>query len=152
MKSGEDIVVQNKKNKKLDIVGKVEEVKPFVFLGNPYAIIDGMKIFLDDLESYSIYPKKIKIKEDVQEGPGRKSIPKSLKFAVWERYFGEKLRGRCLCCGVQEISRDDCEMCHIISVANGGDTTIDNLKPGCKTCNRSMGTMDFDEYKRRYHL
>jgi len=150
-KSGQEIVLENKNNKKLEIKGIIDELKTIAFLGfRPYVIISGMKIFLEDINETEIYPSDVKIKEE-NSSSERKGIPKSLKFAVWERYFGNKLRGKCLCCGVQEITRDDCEMCHIISVAEGGETNVNNLKPGCKDCNRSMGTMNFDDYKAKYH-
>ena len=154
---GATISLTNKENTCLEIIGTIEELKIITFIGKPYVIIDigddSIKVFLEDIEPNSVYPSKIKIKESLQKKDisCRKGIGKSMRHAVWDRYFGEKLRGKCLCCGVQEITRDDCEMCHIIAVANGGETTIDNLKPGCKNCNRSMGTMDFDEFRRRYH-
>lgn len=152
-KEGTEIVIVNTNNKKLDISGSIDTLKTVTFFGmQPHVVIGGMKLFLEDLDVNEIYPADTKLK-DVEEKdiPGRKSIPKSLKFEVWERYFGQRLRGKCLCCKSTDIARDDCEMCHIISVASGGETNIDNLKPGCKNCNRSMGTMDFEEYRRKYH-
>ena len=29
--------------------------------------------------------------------------------------------------------------------------TLDNLRPICKTCNRSMGTMNLEEFKKEFH-
>lgn len=146
-----EIYVLNNSNKSLVISGKVEELTR-KFFGKWYVVIGGMKLFLEDIDAANIYPVGTEVKEEeVEGGFERKSIPKSVKVAVWERYFGKQLRGKCMCCGVTEITRDECEMCHIIAVANGGENSVDNLKPGCKNCNRSMGTQDFNEYKREYH-
>ena len=154
-KQSTKITLVNIENKNLDINGTINELKTFTVIGKPYVIIindtDPIKVFLEDIDPNSIHPVDTKTKEVDKDIPGRKGIGKSLKFAVWDRYFGDRLRGKCLCCGVQEITRDDCEMCHIISVAEGGETNVNNLKPGCKDCNRSMGTMNFDQYKKEYH-
>lgn len=143
------IIIEHQGNTQYDIRGIVSKLK--TMFGRPYCIIDSAKIFLEDIDCNSIFPVGTKVREVQLSKSERKGIGKSMKIAVWDRYFGDKLRGKCLCCGVQEITRDDCEMCHIISVADGGETTVNNLKPGCKDCNRSMGTMNFDDYKREYH-
>ena len=39
---------------------------------------------------------------------------------------------------------------HVISESKGGDICIDNLRPVCVKCNSSMGTMNMDEFVKRY--
>jgi hypothetical protein len=39
-------------------------------------------------------------------------------------------------------------MGHVISRANGGDNTVDNLRVVCSECNTNCGTMNLDEYRQ----
>lgn len=57
----------------------------------------------------------------------RKPIPSSVKKAVWKRDGG-----KCVNCG----SEVDIEYDHIIPVAKGGSSTIQNIQILCKKCNR----------------
>ena len=41
---------------------------------------------------------------------------------------------------------------HIIAVSKGGDTTCDNLKPICQSCNSSMGNMNMNNFIKKYGL
>jgi len=76
--------------------------------------------------------------------PERKPITKTLKKNVWKKYFGKVMFANCQC-GV-EIGQQDFECGHIKSYATGGLTELNNLRPVCKDCNRSMGIMHMDEY------
>ena len=42
------------------------------------------------------------------------------------------------------------EGAYIVSVDNGGTDNIDNLKPICATCNKSMGTENLEEFKNKH--
>ena len=42
---------------------------------------------------------------------------------------------------------DDFECGHIIPYSQGGPTSLENLRPVCKGCNRSMGTTNMLDYK-----
>jgi 5-methylcytosine-specific restriction endonuclease McrA len=35
---------------------------------------------------------------------------------------------------------------HIVSIKNGGETSLENLLPICTLCNSSMGTMNMDDF------
>jgi 5-methylcytosine-specific restriction endonuclease McrA len=37
-------------------------------------------------------------------------------------------------------------MAHVLSHHHGGEETLDNLRPICKSCNRAMGKMHMVEY------
>jgi len=77
----------------------------------------------------------------------RKAIPKPIRNAVWDLYIGkEKGIGQCFICG-NEINSKSFECGHITSVSNKGDNNIDNLRPICSDCNKSMGTMDLLKFK-----
>ena len=106
-----------------------------------------MKVFIDDVVYSSILPAEI---EDVNSSITRKGIPASLRKELWMNYFGENFEGKCFCCK-NKIVRDDFEAGHVISDKDGGETILENLKPLCKTCNRSMGSDNLNEYKKRYH-
>jgi len=77
----------------------------------------------------------------------RKKLGKGARMAVWNKHIGEDiLKHKCFCCKIAYISKDDFEAGHIKSVANHGDNSIENLRPICFNCNRSMGSMNMDIY------
>jgi hypothetical protein len=81
----------------------------------------------------------------------RKTIPKALRLTVWNTYIGTRKRyGECCICR-GNIENTNFECGHIISVANGGETTIDNLLPICSACNKSIGAENIPDFKRRYN-
>lgn len=67
----------------------------------------------------------------------RVRIPKTLRVQVWGQ---PSLVGVCHACK-SVLNFTDFECGHIIAVAHGGKTTLDNLAPVCRTCNLDMGTM-----------
>lgn len=80
----------------------------------------------------------------------RKSIPKSVKESVWNKYIGpDKAYGNCYVCD-KIIHITDFEVGHNKAVAKGGKDNLNNLRPICGTCNKSMGTMSIETYKKKY--
>lgn len=74
----------------------------------------------------------------------------SLRKKVWKQTFGDKKEGICpvyLC--KNKIYEDNFITGHIISEANGGDRTTENLKPMCNGCSTKMGKTNWDEYERK---
>ena len=59
------------------------------------------------------------------------------EFKAIVRHYG----GKCLCCG-----RTDVKLTadHVVPVAKGGTSNIDNLQPLCLSCNSSKGTQIID--------
>jgi 5-methylcytosine-specific restriction endonuclease McrA len=49
--------------------------------------------------------------------------------------------------GLNELSFD-CG--HVIAEALGGKTTLENLRPICSKCNKSMRTTHMDEFKKQF--
>lgn len=97
---------------------------------------------LEDLE---------RIKVAVEELPPRKSIPKPLRNQVWISFFKEfDVEGSCYCCGDGIRYETIWEAGHILSVKEGGKDVKENLRPLCRCCNRSMGTMNMDKFKTLY--
>ena len=81
----------------------------------------------------------------------KKKIPKTLKTMVWNNNFGSKC-GESECyigCG-KMIQQMNFECGHVIAEIHGGDINIDNLKPICGQCNRSMSTINLEEFKKTY--
>ena len=81
----------------------------------------------------------------------RKTIPKAIKNQLWRKHFGNSMKGRCVCCQNEIDALEGWEAGHVEAAANGGSDHIDNLRPVCSTCNKSMSTMNLNEYINRYH-
>ena len=83
----------------------------------------------------------------------KKAIPATLKRLVWNRYIGESIgKHPCICCRVTDITQLSFHCGHVIAERNGGQTTIDNLRPICQNCNSSMGTMNMTDFVNIYGL
>jgi 5-methylcytosine-specific restriction endonuclease McrA len=81
----------------------------------------------------------------------RKSIPKTVKSDTWNKYIGkEKGIGKCECCS-NEIDSKNFECGHVKSVKDGGDETVENLRPICSECNKSMGTENLYDFKKKHY-
>jgi 5-methylcytosine-specific restriction endonuclease McrA len=88
------------------------------------------------------------------KGVPKKRIPKKLRIDVWNKYIGAK-KGlvQCPLCLENEIQQGSCngwDAGHVIPEANGGETTIDNLRVICKGCNSSMHKKHMKEYCGHY--
>ena len=83
----------------------------------------------------------------------KKTIPKILKDLTWQKWVGDHIaKTKCLCCGVNEIKMNSFHCGHVISEADGGPTTVDNLRPVCATCNLSMRTQNMVKFKEQHSL
>ena len=82
----------------------------------------------------------------------KKKIPLAVKNATWNTYIGEENGlGYCFICdGV--ISRGTFACGHVIAEVNGGETTVDNLRPVCPSCNSSQGTRNMEDFKKEYGI
>ena len=70
----------------------------------------------------------------------KKNIPKSLKENVWVRWIGESYRAEChieWCHNM--ITPFTFEAGHDVPESKGGQTCVENLRPICASCNKSMG-------------
>lgn len=77
----------------------------------------------------------------------RKRIPAVIREQVWKKHNTNVCdSGECYVCK-SSLRFNDMECGHIVAHALGGATTVDNLMPVCKTCNRDMGIMNLMEYK-----
>lgn len=81
------------------------------------------------------------------------SLSKVIRQLVWNKYIGEKNGlGTCWCCRNKTISAFEFEAGHVVPRAKGGPDTVENLRPICSLCNKSMGTENMFEYQKRQNL
>lgn len=97
------------------------------------------------------HPKKQISSENEKAAIVRKrpTCPKSLKEALWRQYFGEEYHGECYVCHAK-IALTNFEVGHNEPFKEGGEWTISNLRPLCRTCNRSMGTETVENFKKKH--
>jgi 5-methylcytosine-specific restriction endonuclease McrA len=83
----------------------------------------------------------------------RKKIPKAVRESVWKKYVSEtNLEGKCFVgCGTH-IQINNFELGHVVAFSNGGCDTIDNLRPICSLCNKSMGTTNLIEFIEQFNF
>jgi hypothetical protein len=79
----------------------------------------------------------------------RKNISRTLRQQVWIKRCNDKINGECFCC-LEEISINNFDCGHIVSVKDGGTNDINNLEPVCRSCNLHMGTMNMIAYKKLF--
>jgi hypothetical protein len=136
----EQLKNKNIENEKLNI--EIEK------LNNLVIALHKNNDFLLNLVSSSFNLNDIK-KQDNNKTT-RKSIPQTLRFAVWNKYFEKKTEDKCLCCKYMPLYITNFDCGHIISHKHGGTIHIDNLKPICRTCNLSMGAMNMNDFISKY--
>jgi len=78
----------------------------------------------------------------------RKSISMTQRIRLWNHYFNDQRYGACYCCE-RKIEIIQFEAGHNIAVVNGGTNELANLRPVCSICNKSMGTENLEDFKKR---
>jgi DNA segregation ATPase FtsK/SpoIIIE-like protein len=93
-----------------------------------------------------------KLTNTMEEIVVKSNLPKTIKSMVWNKYIGkEKGIGKCYVCS-EDLDSKHFELGHIQAKAKGGSDEIDNLRPICSLCNKSIGTKNMDEFKKTYKL
>jgi hypothetical protein len=83
---------------------------------------------------------------------GKKAIPKKIKEDAWNRYIGNKRNEvLCICCRTTPITPFTFHAGHMISETNGGQITVDNIRPICSACNLSMGTRNMLDFVAEHY-
>lgn len=77
----------------------------------------------------------------------RPMITQQLRRKVWDKVNEGNIIGKCYCCQ-ETLDINHMECGHIKAYILGGSTDIDNLMPVCKTCNRNMGVMNLELYRK----
>lgn len=82
----------------------------------------------------------------------KKPIPKSVRTHVWNRYIGtEKGESPCYCCGINRIDKAAFEAGHVVPEVAGGPSTVENLRPICGECNRSMKDTNMKDFAWKHY-
>lgn len=85
--------------------------------------------------------------------PKKQHIPSHVKTLIWNHWIGhDKAEAFCLCCKVTKISNRSFHAGHVVAESKGGDMSVKNLKPICGPCNHSMGSMNMDEFIKKFGL
>jgi len=80
----------------------------------------------------------------------KQTIPKCLKRDIWHKYIGKgKGSGKCYCCH-NELDCFVFEGGHIEAEVNGGKTNLENLRPICGLCNKSMGSQNMIVFMNKH--
>jgi len=86
-----------------------------------------------------------------KQRPPSRHLNKALRQLVWNRYVGAKHGiGYCWCCNSTLMTVFDFECGHVEAHAKGGPDTVENLRPICGVCNRSMGTQNLIEFQKKH--
>ena len=133
--------------------GRFNEAKPKTYTYIDYFCehFPNLKPLYDSLVNEK--PNEDKPKEDKpkEDKPKKKTIPKALKASVWITYIGKDIGAtKCPCCNTHEITQLSFDCGHVIAEALGGKTTLENLRPICSKCNKSMRTTHMDEFKKHF--
>lgn len=66
---------------------------------------------------------------------------------TWCTYIGPDVaRTKCPCCNANEISMLNFDCGHVVSEKHGGLAIVPNLRPICKACNTSIGTLNMKDF------
>jgi hypothetical protein len=90
-------------------------------------------------------------KKSIGKTKRKQTIPKTIRNQVWRKYNGNLLDGKCFCC-CEKLQYECWEAGHVIAEACGGQTCVDNLRPVCLSCNRSMGIMNMIDFMKQYQM
>ena len=133
---------------------KTIDLTKLINIINKYKI-DISLYFKDDISNVSEQSKPIiqnivDIKQNIIKIRKKKPIPKTIRSLVWNKFIGEANGiGECYVCS-SKLSSQHFECGHIVAEVDGGDCTIDNLRPICSLCNRSIGSKNMDDFKKIY--
>jgi len=81
----------------------------------------------------------------------REKLTPKLRKAVWEKEFGNKLKGKCpisICKNEIILEKNGYHCGHIISCKNNGKDELNNLRPICHYCNLKMSSKNWNEYDK----
>lgn len=81
----------------------------------------------------------------------KEHIPQAVRAQVWKNYT-DKVQDVCFCCRTTIIDSFNFHAGHIIAEACGGETTKDNLRPICQSCNLSMGKQNMFEFMKIHKM
>lgn len=86
----------------------------------------------------------------VKKSQGPRIASRALREQVWTYYHGENFKGKCAVSWcMSNLTVFTFETGHNVPYSKGGTTSIDNLRPICRNCNRRMSnTYTIDEWSK----
>ena len=111
-----------------------------------------MKIYVSKnkekvLERHRIWQKNNKDKMNImgqKRKANKKQLPNSLTLSQWQT-IKIIFKNRCAYCGKEKPLEQE----HVIPLSKGGEYTVNNIIPCCKSCNSSKNNRDFIEWYRK---
>ena len=76
----------------------------------------------------------------------RVPIPRRIRLMAFGNSSNRCMDWMCFCCGVAIKIEGEWECGHVISHSHGGKNVSGNMRPLCRSCNRSMGSINMYEY------
>lgn len=78
----------------------------------------------------------------------KSKIPKAIREQVWLTFIGKRFENKCFVKWCEnKVTPFSFECGHNIPESKGGSMDIDNLRPICSNCNKSMGNeFSIDEF------
>lgn len=131
------------------ITNKISEYIPLIHKSTQSKVVQEKNITSKPKQVQKSLPKKSQTIKKKQNG--KQSIPKTVRNQVWRRFCGNHLDAKCFCCD-QYLAYESWEAGHVMSEAKGGKTVVENLRPICLPCNRSMGTKHMYDFMKEYQL
>ena len=101
------------------------------------------------IETNEIINKKPNIVETNILITKRRNIPKQIKEELWIIYNGDTFKGKCYCCKKEINHGGAWHAGHVIAAENGGDDSVENLRPICPACNLAMGIQNLYDFMKR---
>ena len=102
----------------------------------------------EDEKKNNKYEEKRPKNDERKSSYKRTNIPKALREQVWIKFNGINFKHKCFvswCSNTITVFNYECG--HNIPLTKGGDTTIENLRPICSNCNKSMSnTYTIDQW------
>lgn len=82
----------------------------------------------------------------------RTPIPSAVRKQVWDIWIGSNtMNGECfVCANIIQFTNFHCA--HVIADAEGGEVSINNLRPTCALCNTSMKTEELFSFMEKHQL
>jgi hypothetical protein len=79
----------------------------------------------------------------------RKKTPAPLRVKVWETYIGLDVgQIDCPMCEAVKIYQINFHCSHVVADIEGGECSLENLRPLCSICNQSMGKQNMLDYAK----
>lgn len=134
------------------VVGNDLMTRTFM-LPNERRIENGHIVYEGNTEQYENLLNAVIRQLDVQEIEGlqkvilRKSQRQIDQRVAWQVFRRDNFK--CVYCGADDVPLT---VDHIVLWEHMGDTVPDNLNCSCKKCNKTRGSMDYDEWIRDDYL